>query len=100
MMRTSLRIGFTVLAATLIGAVIPARAQASSLTFTFNCTILNTDPATCGLPTGSFGTLTLTDSDINTNLVNIDITITPLAGATGLDKFFLNYNYAVLVGGG
>jgi hypothetical protein len=101
MMRTSLRLGFTVLAAALIAAVVPARAEASSLTFTFNCTIFNTTPATCDAPFGPFGTLTLTDSDINTNLVNIDLVIfsPPPTGALGLDKFFLNYDGSVTVGG-
>ena len=81
---------------------VAARSEASTLTFTFDCTIFNTTPATCGSPTGPFGTLTLTDSLINTNLVNIDLVIysPPPAGVDGLDKFFLNYDGSISVGGG
>jgi hypothetical protein len=76
------------------------KAEASSITFIFDCTILNTTPATC-TPGGPFGSLTLTDSTVDANRVDVNVSLfspTP-AGATDIDKFFLNFNNALTIGG-
>jgi hypothetical protein len=46
-------------------------------------------------------TLTLTDSGVDTNRVDLDIVLfgAAIPGATGLDEFYINYNNAVTVGG-
>lgn len=83
-------------AAATLACVAPA--EAASITFNFDCTIINTNPAQC-TPGGSWGTLTLADSITDPNRVDVNINITPLAGATGIARFYLNYNNAVTVGG-
>jgi hypothetical protein len=83
-----------------LAMVVGGKAEASSITFVFDCTILNTSPATC-TPGGPFGSLTLTDSIVDPNRVDVNVSFfspTP-AGATDMDKFFLNYNNAVVLGG-
>lgn len=83
-----------------LAMVVGGKAEASSITFVFDCTILNTSPATC-TPGGPFGSLTLTDSIVDPNRVDVNVSLfspTP-AGATDMDKFFLNFNNAVAIGG-
>jgi hypothetical protein len=76
------------------------KAEASSITFIFDCTILNTNPATC-TPGGPFGSLTLTDSIVDSNRVDVNVSLfSPApAGATDIDKFFLNFSNALTIGG-
>jgi hypothetical protein len=64
-------------------------AQAGSVTFTFNCVSDNTFPSTC-IAGGPFGTLTLTDSLVDPNRVDVDLNLTPPFGDT-LEKFYLNF---------
>jgi hypothetical protein len=75
--------------------------EAGSITFNFDCTIIDVAaPNACSGPAGSFGTLKLSDSSVNQNRVDVDITIIP-AGliATDIDTFFLNYTNAIPVEG-
>jgi hypothetical protein len=82
-----------------IAMMAAGKAEASSITFVFDCAILNTNPATC-TPGSAVGSLTLTDSLVDPNRVDVSVNIfSPPAGVTGLDNFFLNYNNAVTVGG-
>jgi hypothetical protein len=75
-------------------------ASASSLTFTFDCRILNTNPATCD-PSISVGTLKLTDSAIDPNRVDLELNLVTalLPDAVGIHELYLNYNNAIAVGG-
>src|SRR4029077_17267849 len=89
------------LVATLITLVSAGRASAASITFNLDCTILNTNPATC-TPGGSFGKVTLTDPTgpgTNSNRVDIDITLYAAIGLTGIDNLYLNYDNSVTVAG-
>jgi hypothetical protein len=69
-------------------------ANAASVTLTFGCSVsYATDPDSCGAPTGSFGTLTITDSTTNVgNAVDLAWNLTPGSGmGTKLSLFLLNY---------
>ena len=74
--------------------------HASSISFTFDCTVQNTTPATC-TASQPVGTVTLTDSVVDPNRVDLNVTLfsSALSGVTGLDKLFLNYDNSVTVGG-
>ncbi len=69
-------------------------AEAGKITFGFNCVISNATTCNSG---GQFGTLTLTDSLVNANRIDIDVVLNAAniqaenAFATGLNNFFLNY---------
>jgi hypothetical protein len=76
-----------------------SEASSVSITFAFDCTIVNVAPPNTCTPGGDWGRLTLTDSLVDTNRVDVDITITPLPGATGIARFYLNYDNSVTVGG-
>ena len=78
-----------VLSIAAIGVTLSTPAQASSVTFTFNCQSANTSPSTC-TPGGPFGTLTLADSAVDPNRVDISWNLTPAFGAT-LEKVYLNF---------
>jgi len=83
-----------------LAIAVGGKAEATSITFVFDCSIQNTNPATC-TPGGPYGSLTLTDSVLDANRVDVNVSLfspTP-AGATGMDKFFLNFNNAVTIGG-
>lgn len=70
---------------------VPADALASNITFVFNCQILQTNNDEC-VPGGPYGTLTLSDSLVDPNRVNIDIAIAPLANfGQPLEQFYLNF---------
>jgi hypothetical protein len=62
--------------------------QAAQIVFTFNCIIVN---ATTCTPTSPLGTLTLTDSIVNPNRVDLDLVILPRDGVGGLKQFYLNH---------
>jgi hypothetical protein len=69
-------------------------ANAASVTLTFGCSVsYATDPDSCGAPTGSFGTLTITDSTTNVgNAVDLAWNLTPGSGmGTKPSLFLLNY---------
>jgi hypothetical protein len=61
--------------------------EAAPIQFTFDCTIVN---ATTCTPGGPFGTLTLSDSAVDPNRVDVDLVIYPHAGVTGVSRFYLN----------
>jgi hypothetical protein len=63
-------------------------AQASSITFTLNCSM--TAVGTCGAPTGSFGTITVADDVVDSNWVDVTVNLTSPTGRV-VNKFFLNY---------
>ena len=73
------------------------QAQAGQITFDFNCTIVNATTCTTNSG-GSFGTVKLTDSLLDTNRIDIDVTlngpnIKALKPAfTGLNNFLLNFS--------
>jgi hypothetical protein len=69
--------------------------QAAPIQFTFDCQIVN--PTTCS-PGGPFGTLTLKDSVIDPNRVDVDLVIYPHPGVTQIANFFMNTNAAVPTG--
>ena len=70
---------------------LPAKAVASPVTFVFNCQIVQTNNDTC-VPGGPYGTLTLTDSLVDPNRVNIDLVIAPPANlGQPLEQFYLNF---------
>jgi hypothetical protein len=83
-------------------AALPTLAQAASITLTFTCQVLSstTTPDVCvegGSGPGAnanFGTLTLTDSAIDTNRVDITWAMTPQWG-TNIERVLLNYNGTV-----
>src|SRR5437868_71525 len=87
----SLAIGATLFATGL--ACVPA--QATPITFTYDCR--HTAAAVCGAG-GPFGTITLNDSTVDTNRVDVTIVLNQAnllavdAGIKGLNNFFLNYN--------
>jgi hypothetical protein len=72
----------------------PGPAQASTITFLFDCRITNTATSTCS-PGGPFGTLTLTDSLVDPNRVDIDLALAPLFGDS-LEKVYMNWVPAFL----
>lgn len=75
-------------------AALAGRAEADSITFLFDYYTLppHVDPHT-PIGTGSYGTLTLSDSAVDPNRVDITLTATPLpAYATGsLEQFYINF---------
>jgi hypothetical protein len=84
-----------VAAAAVLAMLLPAApAQADSITFVFDYYTIppHVAPHT-PIPGGPFGTLTLTDSLVDPNRVDINLTITPLAAyATApLEQFYLNF---------
>jgi hypothetical protein len=88
------RLGLVATAA-LVGCLsFAGEAQAGKITFGFNCVISNA--TTCN-SAGQFGTLTLTDSLVDANRIDIDVVLNAgniqaeNAFATGLNNFFLNY---------
>jgi len=82
-------------AALFAGALASAPAQATPISFTYDCK--HTAAATCGAA-GPFGTITLNDSTIDANRVDVTLTLNQAAiqgvdaGIKGLNNFFLNYN--------
>jgi hypothetical protein len=76
-------------------------AQANSITLTFDCAIQNTQPATC-TPTNPIGTVTLSDSLVDLNRVDVSITLFGQFSpdVTGIDELYLNYDNSITVGGG
>jgi hypothetical protein len=76
-----------VLGCALACLAVPGKAQAASITFIFDYHIGAT-----GLtgPSGPWGSVTISDSVIDPNRVDIALTLTPPAGFTGLDLFYLN----------
>jgi len=69
-----------------------SQAQADQVTFVFNCEITPHVPGTSCVAGGPYGTLTLTDSIIDTNRVDIDLTITPPnTFGQPLEQFYLNF---------
>jgi hypothetical protein len=62
--------------------------QAEPIIFNFNCTLVN---ATTCTPTTQFASMTLSDSAIDPNRVDIDVVISPQAAVLTLDKLYLNY---------
>jgi hypothetical protein len=78
--------GLRVMGAVMIGLMVSAgAAQASTITFNLNCTI--TDSNHCGSPFGPFGTVTLTDSSVASNTV--DVVVDLISGTT--DRLYLNF---------
>jgi hypothetical protein len=67
-------------------------AHAASITFTYDRTITSGPTLT---PGGPFGTLTLTDSVVDPNRVDMDVVLNALnvdASVNGLNNFFVNYS--------
>lgn len=75
-------------------------AQANSITLTLDCAIQNTQPATC-TPTSPVGTVTLSDSLVNPNRVDVSITLLGQFSpdVVGIDELHLNYDNSITVGG-
>jgi hypothetical protein len=72
--------------AILVGLMVSAGAAgAATITFNLNCTI--TSSTTCGSPTGSFGTVTLTDNMTSPTMV--DVVVDLVSGTT--DRLYLNW---------
>src|SRR5258708_36939263 len=74
--------------------------HAGAITFTYDCAIVNATTCTAG---GPFGTLTLTDSIVDPNRVDLDLVLKAPnlgAGATGVNNFFLNYDNSAPFGPG
>lgn len=65
---------------------VPSKAQADSFTFIFDYKIEG-GPLTAG---GPWGTVTISDSTIDPNRVDIVLTMTPPVQYPGLNQFFLN----------
>lgn len=75
--------------------------HAASISLHFNCSVdYRPNPDSCGAPTGSFGTLTITDSITNPgNAVDLSWNLTPAAGmGTQVSRFLLNYESSVAPG--
>jgi hypothetical protein len=74
--------------------LLPLTASADMVTFTFNYYTIppHVAPHT-PIPGGPFGTLTLTDSVVDPNRVDIDLTIAPLPAyaAAQLEQFYINF---------
>jgi len=91
------RVRFAVFGAALVLlALTPTAARASSLTFLLNCSV--TSATTCGSPTGSFGSVTLSE---NANALWLDLTVTLNLGdptKNFLSRLFLNYSPAIGAG--
>jgi PEP-CTERM motif len=74
-------------------SAVPAQA---SIVFTYNCTV--TSATTCPTGGGPFGTVTLTDSVVDPNRVDINVALNSAnilaqdSFYTGLNNFYLNYN--------
>jgi len=88
--------------AAVILAMVPlaAPAHAAAITFTYNCTIVDATTCTTG---GPFGTLTLTDSIVDPNRIDLDLVLNGPnlgAGAAGVNNFFLNYDNSAPFGAG
>lgn len=88
-------------AAALAIALVPSVAGAASITLVFTCQVVSSlTPDNCiegGTGPGAnanFGTLTLTDSVIDPNRVDITWTMTPQWG-TNIERVLLNYNGSV-----
>ncbi len=85
--------GIFVVAACLAVLGLPTNASAKSITFNFNCQIKlgNPGPDTCNTA-GSFGTLTLSDSAVDPNRVDIKLTaLLPAGYGNTIEKFYLNF---------
>jgi len=75
-------------------AMMTADAEADVITFNFNCQMTTN---TCGAPFGSYGTLTLTDSTVDPNRVDINLVAIPPAGSGNtLNNFYLNIDDPLL----
>jgi hypothetical protein len=66
--------------------------EAAPIQFTFDCTIV--DATTCA-PGGPFGTLTLSNSVVDPNRVDVDLVVYPHAGVTQISRFYMNTNVVV-----
>jgi hypothetical protein len=77
----------------MLGAVLAwaSPAQAATLTFTFDCTIVTNMSCTAG---GPFGTLTLIDSPDDPTRIDMNLVITVPTSATfsGISIFYMNYD--------
>jgi hypothetical protein len=72
-------------------------AQAESIIFNFNCVIVN---ATTCTPVPQLAVMTLSDSTLNRNHVNMDVQVSSQVEFTSLNKLFLNYSGATWIEGG
>jgi hypothetical protein len=87
-LKTWLLTGLSVLA---LAMGVPNQAQAATVTFNFNCQVTPHAPGAVCVPGGSFGTITLTDSIVDPNRVDINGTLTPGFGQT-LERVLLNFS--------
>src|SRR5690348_2433344 len=78
-----------------VSAIFATPAAAAAITFNYDCAIVNA--TTCTASANPFGTLTLTDSLIDTNRVDVDVILNGAAilalnpSFTGLNNFYVNY---------
>jgi hypothetical protein len=63
-------------------------AQAEPILFNFNCTLVS---ATTCTPGAQIASMTLSDSTVDRNRVDIDLVVSPEAGIRSLSKLYLNY---------
>ena len=93
-MKRSIMLGGIVGACVLAFAAMASRAQAASITFVFDYYTVppHVAPHT-PIPGGPFGTLTLTDSAVDPNRVDIHLVATPPAAYAGaqLEQFYMNF---------
>ena len=91
-----LRTGFVAAALVALSVAVPSRAHAASISWAFDYYTVNPHVAPHPLQgPGSFGTITLTDSTVDPNRVDIALTITPPAeyAGAGLEQFYLNFDF-------
>jgi hypothetical protein len=86
-LKTWLLTGLSVL---VLATGVPNQAQADTVTFNFNCQVTPHAPGGVCVPGGSFGTVTLTDSIVDPNRVDISAQLTPGFGQT-LERLLLNF---------
>lgn len=85
-------------AALVMGAIVTAPAQASPITFNYDCTIVN---ATTCSSTAPLGTITLSDSVVDPNRVDLSVLLNGPnilalnSNFNGLNNFYLNYGGAI-----
>jgi len=93
-MKRSVMLGVIIGACVLACVAMPIRAQAATVTFVFNMEVDNLAPFPLINP-DSYGTLTLTDSLVDPNRVDITWTFTPAFGAT-VERVLLNTDFSFL----
>jgi hypothetical protein len=87
--RVGTGVGIPAIIGTLALLATPDLARADAIMFTFNC--IPTNATTCGTP-GAYGTLTLTDSLVDPDHIDLNFVATPASAHTGVEFFYLNWN--------